>query len=134
MFPSWGGLIRLFFLLLFQSKKSRKKTNTPIENKNKNKIPSKNSLSCVYLKHFLKSFFSIKPCLFWYPCGFNQEQADARSLKVSAGAERARKKWELRLQDSLVEEAQGSWEKRKDSGGSVFYRCTDPLVLDPFRL
>ncbi len=38
------------------------------------------------------------------------------------------------MQDSHVLEARGSWEKRKDMGGSVFYCCTSEEGLpEPFR-
>lgn len=60
-------------------------------------------------------------------------QEDAQTLKMSAGADRARYKWQLRLQDSHMEESRGSWERRKDSGGSVFYCCKDEFVQEPFR-
>lgn len=61
-------------------------------------------------------------------------QTDAQHLKISAGADRSRQKWELRMQGSQVLEARGSWEKRKDMGGSVFYSCTSEEGLpQPFR-
>lgn len=62
-------------------------------------------------------------------------QDDARNLKISAGADRNRRKWELRVEDSRVVEVRGSWEKRKDSGGSVFY-ChvgDETVPEEPFR-
>lgn len=66
---------------------------------------------------------------FHNPC-----QTDAQHLKISAGADRIRRKWELRMQDSHVLEVRGSWEKRKDLGGSVFYCCTSEESLpEPFR-
>lgn len=52
---------------------------------------------------------------------------------MSVGADRVRRKWMLRLQDSLVIETRGAWAKRKDSGGSVFYACSDKGVREPFR-
>ncbi|CAM9631266.1 unnamed protein product, partial [Pylaiella littoralis] len=62
---------------------------------------------------------------------------DAQHLKISSGANRSRHKWEVRLQDSHLLESRGSWEKRKDSGGSVFYYCLseeglpEPFSWDP---
>ncbi|CAM9223436.1 unnamed protein product, partial [Hapterophycus canaliculatus] len=64
-------------------------------------------------------------------------KTDAKHLKISAGADRIRHKWELRLQDSQVLEVRGSWEKRQDVGGSIFYCCPseeglpDPFSWDP---
>ena len=67
-------------------------------------------------------------------CIFVNPQDDARNLKISAGADRNRHKWELRVEDSRVVETRGSWEKRKDSGGSVFYcHAGDKTVPEPFR-
>lgn len=61
-------------------------------------------------------------------------QTDAQHLKISAGADRSRHKWELRMQDSHVVESRGSWEQRKDLGGSVFYFCKSEEGLpEPFR-
>lgn len=61
-------------------------------------------------------------------------QTDAQHLKVSAGADRSRHKWELRMQDSHVVEIRGSWEQRKDLMGSVFYFCKSEEGLpEPFR-
>ncbi|CAM9868068.1 unnamed protein product, partial [Ectocarpus fasciculatus] len=61
-------------------------------------------------------------------------KTDAQHLKVSAGADRSRHKWELRMQDSHVVETRGSWEQRKDLGGSVFYFCKSEEGLpEPFR-
>ncbi|CAM9395173.1 unnamed protein product, partial [Ectocarpus sp. 12 AP-2014] len=64
-------------------------------------------------------------------------KTDAQHLKISAGADRSRHKWELRMQDSHIVETRGSWEQRKDLGGSVFYFCKSeeglpkPFSWDP---
>ncbi|CAM9963332.1 unnamed protein product [Ectocarpus sp. 6 AP-2014] len=64
-------------------------------------------------------------------------KTDAQHLKISAGADRSRHKWELRMQDSHIVETRGSWEQRKDLGGSVFYFCKseeglpEPFSWDP---
>lgn len=77
--------------------------------------------------------FGCFPVVFSIFCFRTRRQADNHSLTVSAYAGRARHKWELRMQDSHVRDTRGSWEQRQDSGGSVFYHCTDPLQPDPFR-
>ncbi|CAM9295450.1 unnamed protein product [Ectocarpus sp. 13 AM-2016] len=64
-------------------------------------------------------------------------KTDAQHLKISAGADRSRHKWELRMQDSHIVETRGPWEQRKDLGGSVFYFCKseeglpEPFSWDP---
>lgn len=61
-------------------------------------------------------------------------QTDAQHLKISASADRTRRKWELRMQDSHALEVRGSWEKRQDLGGSIFYHCaTEEGLPEPFR-
>lgn len=60
-------------------------------------------------------------------------QADARTLKTSICADRARRNWDIRRERSVVIEVRRPWEKRRDTSGSVFYHCHDESVQEPYR-
>ncbi|CAM9291303.1 unnamed protein product, partial [Choristocarpus tenellus] len=60
------------------------------------------------------------------------KKTEAKSLKLLAGPTRRRKKWEARLKLSVVQETRGCWEQRQDSGGSLFFHCTDEFIPEPF--
>ncbi|CAM9679715.1 unnamed protein product, partial [Discosporangium mesarthrocarpum] len=60
------------------------------------------------------------------------QREEAKSLKVSSIVAQRRRKWELRLNNSETLETRGSWEHRRDTGGSEFYHCTDEFVPEPF--
>ncbi|CAM9173615.1 unnamed protein product [Chrysoparadoxa australica] len=68
-----------------------------------------------------------------------EENARQLALKENRRKEHAtgtglkkRHKWQLRLENSQVMDVRGTWECRRDTGGAVFYHCTDEFVPEPF--